>query len=122
MQLLFNLLRNKGLYMIRALLDYPQEAPNKRHLAYCVRVMSVGCPRIEVELVKPTDNTHAIYQVPFSLVFVPCIIRRSKNNQHYALNCTTHFFNIQYTTCFGSGLPSSGSFFDSSELLEKLIE
>jgi hypothetical protein len=24
-----------------------------------------------------------------SLIFVPCIIRRSRNNQHYALICTT---------------------------------
>jgi hypothetical protein len=32
-----------------------------------------------------------------------------KNNQHYALNCTTPLFNIQAVTCFGSSLPSSGS-------------
>jgi hypothetical protein len=29
--------------MFRALLAHPQEALNKRHLVYCVRVMSVGC-------------------------------------------------------------------------------
>jgi hypothetical protein len=38
----FNLLRIKGLYMFRALLAHPQEALHKRHLVYCVRVMSVG--------------------------------------------------------------------------------
>jgi hypothetical protein len=48
--------------------------------------------------------------------------KRSENNQHYALNCTTSLFNIQAHTCFGSSLPSSGSFFDSSELLEMQIE
>jgi hypothetical protein len=29
--------------MFRALLAHPQEALHKRHLVYCVRVMSVGC-------------------------------------------------------------------------------
>jgi hypothetical protein len=29
--------------MIRALLAHPQEALHKRHLVYCMRVMSVGC-------------------------------------------------------------------------------
>jgi hypothetical protein len=28
--------------MFRSLLAHPQEALNKRHLVYCVRVMSVG--------------------------------------------------------------------------------
>jgi hypothetical protein len=32
--------------MFRALLAYPQEVLGKRHLVYCVRVMSVGCVRI----------------------------------------------------------------------------
>jgi hypothetical protein len=43
MNVLFNLLRIMGLYMFRALLAHPQEALHKRHLVYCVRVMSVGC-------------------------------------------------------------------------------
>jgi hypothetical protein len=38
---LFSLLRIKFLYMFRALLAHPQEALNKRHLVYCVRVVSV---------------------------------------------------------------------------------
>jgi hypothetical protein len=41
----FSLLRIKGLYMFRALLTYPQEAIHKRHLVYCVRIMSGGCAR-----------------------------------------------------------------------------
>jgi hypothetical protein len=45
-----SLLRIKGLYMFRAVLAYPQEAPHKRHLVYCVRVMSVGCATIAVGL------------------------------------------------------------------------
>jgi hypothetical protein len=39
----FSLLRIKGLSMPRALLAHPQEALNKRHLVYCMRIMSVGC-------------------------------------------------------------------------------
>jgi hypothetical protein len=35
--------------MFRALLAHPQEALHKRHLVYCVRVMSVGCIRNGVE-------------------------------------------------------------------------
>jgi hypothetical protein len=49
-------------------------------------------------------------------------ITSSENNQHYALNCNTPLFNIQASTCFGSGLPSSGIFLNSSELLEMQIE
>jgi hypothetical protein len=51
-------------------------------------------------------------------MFVPCIIRRSRNNQHYTLIFTTPLFYILAPTCFGSSLPSSGSFLDPSELLE----
>jgi hypothetical protein len=57
-----------------------------------------------------------------SLMFVPCIIRRSRNNQHYALNFTTPLFHVLPPTCFDSSLPSSGSFLDPSELLEIQVE
>jgi hypothetical protein len=43
MHFLFSLLRIKGLYIFRVLLAHPQEILLKRHLVYCVRVMSVGC-------------------------------------------------------------------------------
>jgi hypothetical protein len=56
------------------------------------------------------------------LTFVPCIIRRSRYGQQYALICTTLLFYILAPTCFGSSLPSSGSFLDPSELLEIQIE
>jgi hypothetical protein len=55
-------------------------------------------------------------------MFVPCIIRRSRNNQHYALICTTPLFYILAPTCFDSSLPSSWSFLDPSELLEIQID
>jgi hypothetical protein len=44
----FNLLRIKSLYMFLALLAHFQEVLHKRHLVYCVRVMSVGCGTIAV--------------------------------------------------------------------------
>jgi hypothetical protein len=44
--------------MFRALLAHIQDSLHKRHLVYCVRVMSVGCIRTEVSiLVQPTDIT-----------------------------------------------------------------
>jgi hypothetical protein len=46
MHILFNLLSIKGHYMFRALLVHLQEALHKRHLVYCVRVMSVGVLRM----------------------------------------------------------------------------
>jgi hypothetical protein len=48
----FNLLRIMGLYMFRALLAPPQEALHKRHLVYCVRIMSVGCATATYKLLK----------------------------------------------------------------------
>jgi hypothetical protein len=50
-----------------------------------------------------------------------CVVVRSRNNQHFALICTTPLFYILAPTCFGS-MPSSGSFLDPSELFEIQIE
>jgi hypothetical protein len=50
------------------------------------------------------------------------IYKCSRNSQHYALICTTPLFDILASTCFGSTLPSSGSFLDPSELPEIKIE
>jgi hypothetical protein len=55
-------------------------------------------------------------------MFVPCIIRRIRIDQQYALICTTPLFYVLAPTCFGSSLPSPGSFLDPSELLEVQIE
>jgi hypothetical protein len=41
---------------------------------------------------------------------------------NYSTDCTTPYFYILAPTCFGSSLPSSGSFLDPSELLEIQIE
>jgi hypothetical protein len=46
----------------------------------------------------------------FNLMFVPCIIRRSRNNQLNAKICTNALFYMLAPTCFGISLPSSGSF------------
>jgi hypothetical protein len=55
-------------------------------------------------------------------MFAPYVIRRSRNNQHYALICTVLLFYILAPTFFDSSLPSSGIFLDASELLETQIE
>jgi hypothetical protein len=48
--------------------------------------------------------------VLFNLMFVPCIIRHSRNNQHYDQICTTALFYMLAPTSFSSSLSSSGSF------------
>jgi hypothetical protein len=65
MHILFNLLRIKDLYMFRAFLAHPQEALNIQDLFYCVRVMSVGCTRIGVEIVlsNPGDTKYRLCNV-----------------------------------------------------------
>jgi hypothetical protein len=55
-------------------------------------------------------------------MFIPCIIRRIRKNQQYALTCTTHLFYVLAPACFGSSLPSSGSFLDPFELLGIQVE
>jgi hypothetical protein len=42
-------------------------------------------------------------------MFAPCVIKRSRNTQPYALICTTPLFYILAPTCFDSNLPSSGN-------------
>jgi hypothetical protein len=46
----FNLLRIKGLYMLRALLAHPQEAVHKQHLLYYCAIVA-----------QPTDITRTQY-------------------------------------------------------------
>jgi hypothetical protein len=71
MQFLLNLSRIKSLYMFRTLLVHLQEALNKRHFVYCVRVMSVGCT-----CCCQRHNTHAIYS--YQVLFVEQLLRMSK--------------------------------------------
>jgi hypothetical protein len=50
MHFLISLLRVMDIYMFRKLLAHPTETLLKRHLVYCVRVMSVGCARDGMKL------------------------------------------------------------------------
>jgi hypothetical protein len=52
--------------MFQALLAHPQKAPNKQHLVYCVRVMSVGCTRIRVEHSNPGGRCVGLTTLPTS--------------------------------------------------------
>jgi hypothetical protein len=76
------------------------------------------CPQCILYRTRFSEQTAIIS----GLMFVPCTIRRSRNKQQYALICTTTLFYILAPTCFGSSLPSSGSFLDPSGLLEIQIE
>jgi hypothetical protein len=60
----FTLLRIKSLYMFRALIAHPQEALHKRHLVYCVRIMSVGSATISVKLTYVCNITSAVCVTP----------------------------------------------------------
>jgi hypothetical protein len=51
-------------------------------------------------------------------MFISCIIRRSRNDQLYALICTTPVFYILAPTCLSTSLSPSGSFLDHSKLLK----
>jgi hypothetical protein len=62
MQFLLGLLRSMGHYKFRALPTHTQDVLHKRHLVYCVRVMTVGCTAISA---ANLHNTHAIYQVSY---------------------------------------------------------
>jgi hypothetical protein len=84
---------------------------NLRRARYNLRIRSMK--NAYISIVNPTRCI---------LMFVPCIIRRSRNDQQYALICTTTLFYIKAPTCFGSSLPSSGSFLGPSELHEIQIE
>jgi hypothetical protein len=53
-----------------------------------------------------TDLFQNVVQIPYKLTKVSR--HSSRNNQHYALNCSTPLFNILASTCFDSSLPSSG--------------
>jgi hypothetical protein len=46
--------------MFRALLDHPQEVLHKRHVVYCVRIMSVGCGTVAMKL-KPCHTQLTLY-------------------------------------------------------------
>jgi hypothetical protein len=59
-----------------------------------------------------------IYDAESTTKAVLCV----RNDQQYALICTTHLFYVLAPACFGISLPSSGSFLDSSELPEIQVE
>jgi hypothetical protein len=73
-------------------------------------------------LITAADTAETMNWPTVRVMFVPCIIRRSRNNQRYVLICTTPLFYTLAPTCFGSSLPSSGSLLDPSELLKIQIE
>jgi hypothetical protein len=68
------------------------------------------------------SHTSTANKVYTRLMLIPCIIRRIRNGQQYELICNIPLLYILAPTCFGSSLPSSGSFFNPSELLEIQIE
>jgi hypothetical protein len=95
MQLLFSLLRIKGLYMFRTLLAHLQEALHKRHLVYCVRVMSVGCTRVGVELLSTPILVH--YLLIFRRRYTNDTAPGSEIPTHHVTRHNTPIHNILST-------------------------
>jgi hypothetical protein len=54
---------------------------------------------------KQLENVENFKYLGSIVMFVPCITRRRRNNQHYALIYTTPLFYIPAPTCFGNSLP-----------------
>jgi hypothetical protein len=60
MHVSFILLRIKDLYMFRALLAHPQKALHKRHIVYCVRMIS-AVARSQWNCIRATANWYSQY-------------------------------------------------------------
>jgi hypothetical protein len=59
----FNLLRFKSLYMFRALLAHRQKVLHKRHLVYCMRIMTLCAPNIpNVFCVAPPEDEQVMHE------------------------------------------------------------
>jgi hypothetical protein len=67
--------------MFRALLSYPQEVLYKRHLVYYVRVMSVGCTRIEVKPECLRSSAHVF--TSHTLQDIPRLRETADNTEGY---------------------------------------
>jgi hypothetical protein len=86
--------------MFRALLAHPQEALHKRHLVYCVRVISVGY----AILVQPTEK-HA-RNIPSALFAAPPeaekVMLETCRGSYCLINCIRsasrwfHYTDIKY--------------------------
>jgi hypothetical protein len=80
------------------------------------------CDNFETTLLKIRTNLFVENVNYFSLMFIPCIIRHIRNYQQCVLICNTPLLYVPAPTCFGSSMPSLGSIWDRSELLENQIE
>jgi hypothetical protein len=59
--------------MFRALLDHPQEALYKRHLVYCVRIMSAGCGMVAV----------SVENLLYGFLPMLCVMTSRADSAHY---------------------------------------
>jgi hypothetical protein len=87
-----NLLKIKGLHMFRALLAHPQEAPHKRHLVYCVRIMPIGCGTVAVSL-QPCHSQQILYarNIPNAVCVAP-----PEDEQVIFETCTGLWYSINW--------------------------
>jgi hypothetical protein len=102
----FSSLKIKGLYMFRALLAHPQEALHKRHLEYCVRIMSAGCGTIAVSL-QPWNSQLTLYarSIPSAVGLAP-----PEDEQVVLETCRGPWFSINW-------MKSSSRWFHYTDIL-----
>jgi hypothetical protein len=89
--------------MFRTLLTHPQEDLHKRHLVYCVRVMSVGCTRIGVE--------HQDYVGHYTIFMPKCTVLTTRKTDFVIF--TLSYFTLQFYVT-SSTLDNTQQVFDTT--------
>jgi hypothetical protein len=86
---LFSLLRIKGLYMLRALLNHPHDSLHKRHFVFCVHVMSVGCTWCSnpTGLAPGDEQVMLVHHVGFTIVIS---VMLDVNVMKFKIYCIIH--------------------------------
>jgi hypothetical protein len=102
------------------------EERNSQHAAlkyskFAILPTSVFLVKLVDTVGKEIPFRLTVSEVPLQVNVRTMHIRRSKNDQKYALTVPL-LYSIYWLLRFGSSLPSSGSFLDPSELLEVQIE
>jgi hypothetical protein len=84
--------------MFRALIAHPQEALHKRHLVYCVRVMSVGCYQVWSGTGVGWNVHHVVFTISQSSIHRQCCRSASKRSfyPYISEKCKT-LYKILYT-------------------------
>jgi hypothetical protein len=87
----FNLLRIRVFKIIQALLPHPQEVMHERPLMYCVRIMSVSCATIAVQLQSWHSQLTYARNIPSAVCVSP-----PEDEQVMLETCRDTWFSINW--------------------------